>query len=235
MSSKSRKRVAVKIEFEAEASEEKPESVPPPATAPKGPEDDDSQKDRIDDGIIKSEETNANEIPDVATTPTKRPKPVPVKIEPPSNWQEILDNIRTMRSTKTAAVDTMGCERTADLTVEPKVQRFQTLVSLMLSSQTRDQVTFAAMERLKAGGLTVQSMLDIETENLEEILKPVGFYKRKAIYIKKTAQILRDTYGDDIPATVDDLISLPGVGPKMAYICMNAAWKENVGIGKKPR
>ena len=105
----------------------------------------------------------------------------------------------------------------------------------MLSSQTKDQVTFAAMERLKSNGngLTVQSMLDIDEGSLEELLKPVSFYRRKAVYIKKTCQILRDSYEDDIPKTVEELCALPGVGPKMAYICMNAAWNENVGIGNK--
>lgn len=101
----------------------------------------------------------------------------------------------------------------------------------MLSSQTKDQVTYAAMDRLKGRGLTVQSMLDIAESELAEILKPVSFYKRKAIYIKKTAETLRENYGDDIPRTVDDLCGLMGVGPKMAYICMNAAWNENAGIG----
>ncbi|ODM97790.1 Endonuclease III-like protein 1 [Orchesella cincta] len=232
---KSRK--PVKIEFEADTNAEALESVAVPSN--RGEDAASVKSENTDDlkessEILKSEEITADNSSDTATTtPTKKKKtkPVPVKVEPPSNWKTILENIRTMRSTKTAAVDTMGCERTADLTMEPKVQRFQTLVSLMLSSQTKDQVTFAAMERLKARGLTVQSMLDIEEAELGQLLTPVGFYKRKATYIKKTAEILRKTYADDIPATVDDLMSLPGVGPKMAYICMTAAWNENVGIG----
>lgn len=47
----------------------------------------------------------------------------------------------------------------------------------------------------------------------------------------KTCDILRSQYNGDIPKTIPDLIKLPGVGPKMAHICMNAAWGEVTGIG----
>ena len=55
--------------------------------------------------------------------------------------------------------------------------------------------------------------------------------KRKAQYLKKTAQILKDKYGGDIPNSVKELCDLPGVGPKMAYLTMTAAWNKCVGIG----
>jgi endonuclease-3 len=54
--------------------------------------------------------------------------------------------------------------------------------------------------------------------------------QRKAQYIKKTAQILKDEYSGDIPDTVDNLCKLPGVGPKMAYLTMACAWDQNVGM-----
>lgn len=50
-------------------------------------------------------------------------------------------------------------------------------------------------------------------------------------YIKKAAVILRDEYDSDIPDTVAGLVSLPGVGPKMAHLCMSAAWNSTQGIG----
>ena len=43
--------------------------------------------------------------------------------------------------------------------------------------------------------------------------------------------ILREQFNDDIPNTLQGLVSLPGVGPKMAHICMNAAWGQMSGIG----
>ena len=43
-------------------------------------------------------------------------------------------------------------------------------------------------------------------------------------YIKQAAVKLRDEFDSDVPKTVDDLCSLPGVGPKMAFLCLHAAW-----------
>lgn len=54
-------------------------------------------------------------------SPSKKVKRENVKVEPPENWVQMLENIKVMRSDKTAAVDTMGCERTADLKQEPQV------------------------------------------------------------------------------------------------------------------
>lgn len=87
----------------------------------------------------------------------------------------------------------------------------------MLSSQTKDQVTAAAMERLKArqGGLTPETIRLIDVGELSVILCPVGFYRRKAEHLKRSAEILKSEYNDDIPASLKDLVALPGVGPKM--------------------
>lgn len=55
--------------------------------------------------------------------------------------------------------------------------RYQVLVSLMLSSQTKDQVTAAAMERLRAHDLSVSSILKMDEDKLGKLIYPVGFWK----------------------------------------------------------
>ena len=50
-------------------------------------------------------------------------------------------------------------------------------------------------------------------------------------YIRKTTQILNDEYNGDIPDSVEKLCKLPGVGPKMAHLCMKTAWGVLTGIG----
>lgn len=164
--------------------------------------------------------------------PAKKPNIV-VEADPSEvpGWTEILENIREMRKSRDAPVDSMGAEKCAEKAVDPKMYRFHVLVSLMLSSQTKDNVTFAAMERLKTYGLNVESILAIDLEDLRKIIYPVGFYKRKAEFLKKTCAILKQQYDNDIPKTLEDLCSLPGVGPKMGYLCMNIAWNEVSGIG----
>lgn len=149
----------------------------------------------------------------------------------PPQWCEWLQMIRKMRSTRSAPVDTMGCAQLASRTATPSVARFQTLVALMLSSQTKDAVTAAAMQRLQPLPLTVQGILATEEARLAELICPVGFYRRKAAHIRKTAAIINERKDQDIPRTLEGLLALPGVGPKMAHLVMQAAWGENVGIG----
>lgn len=59
----------------------------------------------------------------------------------------------------------------------------------------------------------------------------MGFHNLKTKYIKQTAEILRDKWNSDIPDTIEGLVSLPGVGPKMAYLTLSAAWGRDEGIG----
>ena len=152
---------------------------------------------------------------------------------PPQNWERVLGLVKDWRAAgPSAPVDTMGCERLQDPNADAKTQRFHTLVSLMLSSQTKDQVTAAAMERLHAMGLTVQNVADkFSEEEIDEAICKVGFHTTKAKRIKEAARILIEKHDGDIPDTADGLMALPGVGPKMAFICMNVAWGKPSGIG----
>lgn len=128
----------------------------------------------------------------------------------PNNWRQLLANIREMRKERNAPVDTMGCDKCYDEHCDDKTKRFHHLVALMLSSQTKDAVTFEAMSRLKRHGLTPQRMLETSTEDLQQLLYPVGFYKTKAKHIQQTSQILIDKFDSDIPSDIKGLVSLPG-------------------------
>ncbi|XP_070317131.1 endonuclease III-like protein 1 isoform X2 [Odocoileus virginianus] len=148
----------------------------------------------------------------------------------PQDWRRQLDNIRTMRSGKDAPVDQLGAEHCFDPSASPKVRRYQVLLSLMLSSQTKDQVTAGAMQRLRARGLTVDSILQMDDSTLGALIYPVGFWRSKVKYIKQTSEILQQRYSGDIPASVAELVALPGVGPKMAHLAMAVAWGTVSGI-----
>ncbi|KAL8665242.1 MAG: hypothetical protein Q9202_002464 [Teloschistes flavicans] len=158
-----------------------------------------------------------------------------VDIHPPANWEIIYDAVQEMRKKVLAPVDTMGCESLAEDTRSPRDKRFQTLIALMLSSQTKDTTTAVAMSRLQnqlpASGFTLEGILAVDPVRLNELIYAVGFHNNKTRYIKATAQILADKFNSEIPDTIEGLISLPGVGPKMAYLCMSAAWGRDEGIG----
>jgi len=104
----------------------------------------------------------------------------------------------------------------------------------MLSSQTKDTVTAVAMKNLQQnlpGGFTLSSLLAVDQEHLNQLIAKVGFHNNKARFIKQTATILQEKFAGDIPDTIEGLTSLPGVGPKMAYLTMSAAWGRDEGIG----
>uniref|UniRef100_H2ZQ65 Endonuclease III homolog n=1 Tax=Ciona savignyi TaxID=51511 RepID=H2ZQ65_CIOSA len=164
----------------------------------------------------------------VATKAGKRK--LQVRYEP-DNWREVLGNIRTMRKSLNAPVDVMGCERCTRDNFTKREKRFHILVSLMLSSQTKDHVTYAAMSRLIEYGLTIENMIEISEEKLGELIYPVGFWKKKVKFLKQAFLMIREEFDGDIPTSVESLVKLPGVGPKMAYLTMNCAWNKVVGIG----
>ncbi|XP_053993673.1 endonuclease III-like protein 1 isoform X3 [Hylaeus volcanicus] len=135
-----------------------------------------------------------------------------------------------MRAAYDAPVDIMGCDKLADLSCEPKIQRFHHLVAVFLSSQTTDKATASCMNRLKQIGLTVESILQWDEDALENILRGVSFHKIKAKNLKKIAHILNNSYDGDVPQTYVELCKLPGIGPKMALIALHSAWNRVEGI-----
>ncbi|CAH8561788.1 unnamed protein product [Dicrocoelium dendriticum] len=149
----------------------------------------------------------------------------------PANWRKHLQNICEMRSSRDAPVDTMGCECLANKLDDPKNFRFQILLSLMLSSQTRDQTTAAAMQRLQTYGCSLERIMSMDRGELEKLIYPVSFYRHKAKHILSTCEVLKNSYNGDIPHSVQDLCQLPGVGPKMAHLAMLCAWNEVTGVG----
>ncbi|KAM0272870.1 hypothetical protein ACHAQH_008556 [Verticillium albo-atrum] len=186
-------------------------------------------------------------------SPRKRRKPARVikgespsgdTVQGPSDWEKMYELVRQMRISgpaRDAAVDTMGCERLFSPTANDRDRRFQILISLMMSSQTKDTVNAVAMGRLHdelpphepgaQPGLNLENILAVEPTKLNELIRVVGFHNNKTKFIKQSALLLRDNFDSDIPPTVEGLTSLPGVGPKMAHLCLSAAWGRTEGIG----
>ncbi|KAJ1747517.1 alpha,alpha-trehalase nth1 [Coemansia sp. RSA 1821] len=153
---------------------------------------------------------------------------------PRDDWDIVLDRIKEYRASHEAPVDTVGCEALTEEEKDPKLRRFRSLISLMLSAQTKDEVTAEAVRTLSQrlpGGLTPKSLSDASLDTIHECVRRVGFWQRKSNYIKEAARTCLEQYDGDIPRTVPQLLALPGVGPKMAYLAMHAAWQDTQGIG----
>ncbi|CAA7396446.1 unnamed protein product [Spirodela intermedia] len=184
--------------------------------------------------------TKANKVPrqkQTIQTHMSREKEVlsPVSaVDPPANWKEVLEGIRKMRSSEDAPVDSMGCEKAGSF-LPPKERRFGVLVSSLLSSQTKEKLTRgkvpSAIQRLSQVGLLVpDAIVKVNEVTLSNIIYPVGFYSRKAQYLKKVAEICLEKYEGDIPRSLEGLLSLPGIGPKMAHLVMHVGWNDVQGI-----
>ncbi|KAF7353854.1 Endonuclease III-like protein [Mycena venus] len=153
--------------------------------------------------------------------------------EPP-RWREVYACIKKMRDTNKAPVDTMGCHMAQQHETDPKNKRFVTLVSLMLSPQTKDQVTDAAVSKLRTalgGSVSLDAVLAADKETISGAINKVGFWPRKTEYIKRAAEKLRDEFDSDVPKTIEGMVSLPGVGPKIGFLALQHAWGINIGIG----
>ncbi|KAJ7084852.1 DNA glycosylase [Mycena belliarum] len=175
-------------------------------------------------------------------TPSKSPKKTKTlykksltmpHTEPP-RWREVYDSIKAMRDKTVAPVDTMGCHIAQREETDPKNKRFVTLVSLMLSPQTKDEVTDAAVKKLRAalgGSVSLDAVLAADPSVISDAINKVGMWRVKTKHLKLSAEKLRDEFDGDVPQTIEGLISLPGVGPKVGFLTLQAAWNLNVGIG----
>lgn len=162
----------------------------------------------------------------------------------PKGWVQIYNEVVSMRSKFLGPVDFQGCERMPNTinpgvqTRNPRIYRFQLLISLMLSSQTKDEVNYEAMKSLHEGllkshpeGLCIESLLKLSAAEIDSYINKVGFHNRKSQYIKKTCDILLSQHGGDVPKTISEIVKLPGLGPKMGYLFLQNGWGINDGIG----
>src|SRR3954447_5315641 len=97
---------------------------------------------------------------------------------------------------------------------------FQVLIATMLSAQTRDAVTHAASTRLFRVARTPRSMAKLEVARIQELIYPVSFYRHKAVHVKQTCEQIMTRFGGRVPSTMDELLTLPGVGRKTANLVL---------------
>ena len=107
---------------------------------------------------------------------------------------------------------------------------FEILIAVMLSAQCTDERVNKTTPILFKDYDTPEKMSKIEISKLENIIHPCGFYKNKAKNIKACSQKLIDEFSGQVPNTMEELQSLPGVGRKSANVVMLEAFKNPQGI-----
>lgn len=115
--------------------------------------------------------------------------------------------------------------------VEPHIaiwdDAFRILITGIMSTRTKDEVTDRASLRLFCRFPTVQKLSKASPSAVERLIKPVGFYKNKTGDIIETSRIVLKKYGGSVPDRMEDLLELPGVGRKVANIVLAE------GVGKE--
>ena len=166
-----------------------------------------------------------------STSPRKRVKIEAGSLNPPQSWEKIYKLVEELRADKSAPVDTDGGEELPEKHLGPVVHRFQVLTALMLSSQTKDAVVGSTIKALQKHGLTVENIHKTDHQTLNALIWSVGFHNNKTRYMKQVAEIIITEYNGDIPPTAQEMMKLPGIGPKMAYIIESICFGTNSGIG----
>jgi endonuclease III len=97
---------------------------------------------------------------------------------------------------------------------------FELLVVTVLSAQTTDRRVNAVRPTLFAAYPDATAMAAAERAKLEQIIQPTGFFRAKTESLLKLSQALVERYDGQVPATLEDLVTLPGVGRKTANVVL---------------
>ncbi|MCL5436373.1 MAG: endonuclease III [Candidatus Dependentiae bacterium] len=103
-------------------------------------------------------------------------------------------------------------------------QPFLILTATMLSQRSQDTVTLPVAQTLWARAKTPQQLLAISQQELVELIRPCGMQEERAKNLREVCKILVEQFDDEVPSTLDELLSLPGVGPKTANLVLSEAF-----------
>ena len=152
----------------------------------------------------------------------------PVKTEKPEApgkeipWEKLMGTLGAWRKNLEGA----------DPSVSTVAEQYQNdpwaiLVSTILSLRTKDEVTLRCSRTLLARAPDPAAMRSLSEADIAALAYPAGFYRTKAANLKKIAAILLERYGGRVPASLDLLLELPGVGRKTANLVITEAFNQD--------
>jgi len=182
----------------------------------------------------KAEKTETNANADDAAKPVKK------RVCKKTTSKKKAQNVETNATPENAAPSTLSPterRRLADRVFATLTERypnpscaldhrspFQLLVATILSAQCTDKrvnaVTPALFERFP----TAEAFADAPVEAIEELIKSCGFYRAKAANIAQASRAIVERFNGSVPATLEELVRLPGVGRKTANVVLGNAF-----------
>ncbi|WP_163997507.1 endonuclease III [Pyxidicoccus caerfyrddinensis] len=107
---------------------------------------------------------------------------------------------------------------------------FELLVATILAAQCTDERVNRVTATVFPKYPSPRALADADTAALEEDLKPTGFFKQKTKSVQAMSRALLEDFGGEVPRTVDELVTLPGVARKTANVVLNTAFDLPSGI-----
>src|ERR671914_1335556 len=107
---------------------------------------------------------------------------------------------------------------------------FQLLVATILSAQCTDKRVNMVTPKLFATYPSPAALAAAKQEEVEELVKPTGFFRNKTKSLLGVSAAIESRHGGKVPATMDALVELPGVGRKTANVILGNAFGLNEGV-----
>ncbi|MBQ6454662.1 MAG: endonuclease III [Eggerthellaceae bacterium] len=107
---------------------------------------------------------------------------------------------------------------------------FHLVIAVLLSAQTTDKAVNKVTPVLWERYPTIEALAQAKQEDVEEILRSIGFFRTKAAHVIECARMVLEDFKGNVPSTMGELTKLPGVGRKTANIVLNVAFDDVEGI-----
>ncbi len=107
---------------------------------------------------------------------------------------------------------------------------FELLVATVLSAQCTDAMVNRVTPSLFARFPSPAALAEAPLPELEDIVHPTGFFRAKARNLKALSRLLVERFGGEVPRTMEELVTLPGVGRKTAGVVLSACFGESAII-----
>jgi len=141
-----------------------------------------------------------------------------------------VENVEPVMRALARAIDGLDLPAVEKIAESQQEDPFQVLIATLLSARTQDATTLAASTRLFKVARTPHALAKLTVQRIERLIYPVSFYRHKARHVKATCKRLVDGYGGHVPTTMEELLTLPGVGRKTANLVLILAFKSRQNI-----
>jgi endonuclease III len=128
------------------------------------------------------------------------------------------------------AIDGMELPAVEKISESQSEGAFHVLIATLLSARTQDATTLAASTRLFRRARTPKTMAKLSVKEIERLIYPVSFFRNKARFVKAACEKIVTEFASRVPETLEEMVTLPGVGRKTANLVMILAHGSQTNI-----